>query len=269
MNHWKRLAVPAALGVIAAIVNWMTVTAKIRPETFVAVKHDVAYGETLGAADLVKIELSGNLGSLRQAAVGWEHRACMYGRRAPRELVAGDVVLWRDLNDTDTPGVGEDMVSIPLSHVAVVPRLILVGQKVGFWVAVPAEEDPVRSSGKTGSGHPADDAVDGKGEYLGPFRVLAVGERASRGTEAASSGKCSEDRVLTIAVRLDPKTRQLDHRTARLVAAVNAQGKGRIMAILLHNSEHESAPEDGNPGQATASRQTAALTSQAIQGDEP
>jgi hypothetical protein len=241
MNHWIRLALPVGLGVVAAVVNWATVSAKLQPEAFVAVNVNLAAGQPVRPADLAKIELSGDLGSLREAAIPWEHRAAVYHRAVPRDLVAGDIVLWRDATALldELPRDGEDKLSIPLSDIPFIPRFILVGQEVGFWIAGAEEEisPPPDASDEDLSGA----AVTPKGEYVGPFRVLAVGERATPGEPSANDVRGRVNQVLTIAVKLDPQTRRLDEKTQHLLSLLNNHRRQRIVAILLHSPVHRPA----------------------------
>lgn len=231
MNHWIRLALPVGLGIIAAVVNWVAVSARLQPEAFVAVNANLAAGDPVRPDNLVQIELSGDLGSLRQAAIPWEHRAAVYHRSIPRDLIAGDIVLWRDASALldEMPKDGEDKLTIPLSDIPFVPRFILVGQEVGFWIAGSEDDDLTPLEAEPGQ------EDERKGEYVGPFRVLAVGERASPGEPGTDDARGRVNQVLTIAVKLDPQTRQLDEKTQHLLTLLNERRQQRIMAILLHS----------------------------------
>ena len=228
MEHWKRLALPVGFGVAAAVLNILTIAARIKPEPFVAVKRSVLAGDTFAPEDLVQVELSGDLKALRQAAIPWTQRANLYYRIVPRDLIEGDIVLWRDATALieELPQAGEDRLPITLSNIPSVPSLILVGQQIGFWIGQADDGEGPRGASGNAAG----------GEYVGPFRVLAVGERAAPGREGASASRTAMEQVLTLAVRLNPVTKELDEKTRRLVGASNRHGGLRILAILLSGS---------------------------------
>lgn len=244
MNAWLKFLIPIGLGLAAAALNLAAVS-QSRPETWrgVRVARDLAAGEVLGAADLEPAELTGDPGSLARTAIPWSSMGILLARPVPRALRAGDLVLWRDAvpePEELSAAPGEKALMIALEGIAVQPTLLRVGDDVGFLVADDDEPSP---------------SVEGDGSadylYLGPFSLLSVGERLSRG--AGSGG--GDPRVISVAVRVDDQGR-LDDRARRLVFATErgrrGGGRGRIVALLLDPSPREdlaaaSADEPSSP----------------------
>lgn len=232
MNHWLRLALPLGLGLAAAVVNWVTVSSGMKPMAFVRVNRSLARGAVFTAQCLERVEMSGELGKLPYTAVRWEDRATLYERPTPRQLLAGDLVLWRDA--TPLPRElqtqpGEVMMGISLAGMTSVPEFIQVGQQVGFFVG--GEGKPAAPVAADGSQSPPSRTPL---EYLGPFRVLAVGKRITPGGEVLDGERNSMETILTVAARFLPNSRRLDERSARLLSARTGFSGERILGIVLH-----------------------------------
>jgi hypothetical protein len=259
MNNWKRLALPLGLGLVAAVMNWSIVAAKIKPESFVAVARDYAQGQPLKESDLVEVQISGPLEALRQAAVPWEHRATLFDRRVPRALLRGDLVLSRDATVLlDAPPI-EDSFFVPVPSYAVT-KFIRVGQEIEFYVSKCDENEvdgaiPVRAEG------PQREPSVPSYEPVGPFRVLAVGGDSSPGVDAAEARHKGNEKALTLALRRSTVTHKPDAQTLRLWSLLEKGGSRRIVQVVLlkdheaatakktqgHVNDSSKAPRSANP----------------------
>jgi hypothetical protein len=81
----------------AAGLNWVWISGLATPDEFVALQSDVAAGEELTADDLIAVPVPGDRETLRKSFISWQDRAILFGTRARRDYVAGDVVFHRDI----------------------------------------------------------------------------------------------------------------------------------------------------------------------------
>ncbi|MBL8794120.1 MAG: hypothetical protein JNM56_09455 [Planctomycetia bacterium] len=237
MSSLMKLLVPILLGVAAGGLNWFVMTVKTSPRSFVAVSEDVKAGERFDEEKLKKLPVSGDVASLAETAVPWEHRAVLFDRTSHRDLMKGDVVLWRDSSPpTAALAAREDelALAISLEGVGFVPRLLLVGDEVGFLIGKPG-----RAKLKTEPGLPERPPEDPEFEYVGPFRVLSVGERIGRKAgDEPGDGRDTDNKVITVAIQLQGPDRVPDAKTRRLLAAQQAgpESQRRVVAVVLKPS---------------------------------
>jgi hypothetical protein len=233
------------LGGGAALCNYWLVYVYTSPEEFICIIEDIAPGEVI----LNKVQtqtLGGNVKSLLKVAVsGKDYESLLAGRRAARQLKKGDLLLWQDvIQPTELqPGLGEDGLSLSLDGVAVIPQLLLVGQRITFVVNPPVRNDDLLSGrdSRTHSPEP---------ELVGPFRLLSVGPRLNR-TADDSDRSDPAGRNITIAIP-EAADGALDSSTRRLLLAImgSDQDRSAIKAIILHRSQARPGEsiEDDNAG---------------------
>jgi hypothetical protein len=122
--------------------------------------------------NLERLELRGDPGALREAAIPWSSRAALAGRPLLRHLKKADLVLWRDVGsgrDELAPGPDEAALPVSLEGTSIDPRLLQVGYEVSFLIAAPP---PPKSPPRPG--------VPVEIERVGPFRILSVGAVVNR-----------------------------------------------------------------------------------------
>jgi hypothetical protein len=237
MSSLMKLFVPILLGVAAGGINWFVMTVKTSPRSFVAVSEDVKAGERFDEDKLKKLPVSGDVASLSETAVPWEHRAVLLDRTSHRDLVKGDLVLWRDSSPpTVALAAREDemALSISLEGIGFVPRLLIVGDEVGFLIGKHA-----RGKGKAEPAVPERPPEDAEFEYVGPFRILSVGERIGRkSADEPGDGRDNDNKVITVAIQLQGPDRTPDAKTRRLLAAQQAgpDSQRRVVAVVLKPS---------------------------------
>ncbi len=195
--NWKKLLIPIALGVLAAGLNYAALSNQTTSASFIVLKENIKAGQLLEPDLLERIELPGNLESLSRTAVPYSMRQVLEGRPVSRDLEKGDLVLWRDT----TPGPGEltagkdeEALPISLDGLQVDPRLLRVGDEIGFLVdATPAGS---ASAATATSARPQARTVI---EYVGPFRILSVGDVVQR--RAPDQKESSVARTITVALK--------------------------------------------------------------------
>ncbi|MBY0525257.1 MAG: hypothetical protein K2R98_17755 [Gemmataceae bacterium] len=238
MSPWIKLAIPIGLGLVAAAINFYVMTDKPAPRAFAVAREDIRSGAPFKESSIGVMMVPGEVaGSFPRTAVPYAHRETIYGRPATRDLKRGDMILWQDSSQPGwelSAGAGEEALPISLDGLSTVPRLIRVGDQVGFLIA--------QTGARTGK-EPLVKTGDPEVDYIGPFRVLSVGERISRDGDKKSD-RAGDDRIITVAMKLGPNNK-IDETTRKyLVARVGERsGTLRIVGLVLHSSHKAATPE--------------------------
>lgn len=232
MNNWIRVGLPIGLGLLAGVMNWITVQSKLKPVAFVSVNRSIPRGEIIRPSDLVRVEASGDTSRLLRAIVPWEERSIAYDTLASRDLLANDLLLLSDTKPHAGLQLGpyEREVTFPLPSTIPLTQ-IFAGHSVSFHLALG------RGSERTGTSQDARNFDDSDHSFraLGPFRVSAV-----CGDQTASMvGEGSRDREdkhsLSIVVRVD-STGQYGEDVKRLLDAARSDGRERIVAVFVNET---------------------------------
>jgi hypothetical protein len=239
-----KLLVPIGLGVIAGLVNYAAMQQKLQPVTFVAASRDLRVGDSLSDSDWQALTLSGDVASMKSSAVLWEDRKVLWKKKAGRSLRKGDMFFLSDALQAIElqPGDGEVAMAISLDRIPYVPRFLLVGEKIGFLIEQ-SKNEAANPPANPPAGTPAAPR-ETEPAYVGPFRLLSVGERLSRtqpddaGTAVDTSGRG----LIYVGIRLDESTKQLDEASRRLVLAQvpDMTGRQKILGIVLHGNRQKA-----------------------------
>jgi len=97
MSHTAKLSIAVVIALIAAGLNAMWLSAEKRPPTFVALNVDLPEGKEITDAMLRSVPVPGNPDKLRESLIPYGSRAILFGMKASRDYIAGDLVLQRDL----------------------------------------------------------------------------------------------------------------------------------------------------------------------------
>ena len=206
MENWKKLLLPAALGLVAAVLNWTTLSRGVTPQVFVRVTRNMSRGEVLQKADLEPIELRGDLANLPTTASLYRDVETVLNRPLTRDLKRGDLLLWQDTEPRD------ETLWIPFSLASLeAPPTIRPGQEIDFLLAPTADADPRATRlARTAP------AADKDQNTVGPFRVQSV-----------------DGQVVTVATVFQTDVHQLDRKAQRLLAALTGAARERVAAIEL------------------------------------
>ncbi|RMG33708.1 MAG: hypothetical protein D6725_15300 [Planctomycetota bacterium] len=220
------LALSVALGTVAAFANWMYLQQQAENYTrvaFVGIKPGVRIriGERFRPEHLTKVEIPKNaLGNLELIAVHWEEHPAIPAFTATREFTGGELLLQQDLR---TPAaqdlnrmLGENEVAmfLPIDARFFNPRLVNPGDLVSFRIP-PAQPNA-------------------KPEIIGPFRILALGNRKGRAEIQRAAGLPSgAENVIAISVKTTDGGTQLEPRAERIATILQATNF-RGVQLLLH-----------------------------------
>ncbi len=97
MSNIMKLSFALFLGLVAAGMNWLWVSAKAMPSEFVAANTKIEMGHTIGEEDLIAVPVPGDLDKLKMSLIPYRHRAILFGVKAGRPYDAGDVFFQRDI----------------------------------------------------------------------------------------------------------------------------------------------------------------------------
>lgn len=265
------LILAIGLGLVGAICNWFYVhriATGSRPELFVGIRPDVS----ISASDVFTEEMiepvpipEDRVGSLIDKAVLWKNKETVIGVKATRNYAraSGELLLVQDLR-TPPPelklGPNQRAMWVPLDTKTIVPSLLVPGvDQVSFLIprysmtesadssddappvtsGVPAPS-PMQASRQARGARTAQATPTGEIEQLGPFTVLAVGNRlGSAEVFRAARGAQVQENVMAVLVTVRPLEgggEQLDDNAKTLwnrLRQANFQGVG----ILLHPRE--------------------------------
>ncbi len=210
MNYAIKLLIPLALGVVAAVVNWMVLSANTQPIVFVTVKKQLGVGDLFDLQLCEELRVPPTFKNLSKSAVRFEDRGVLSGRVVRRVIEPGDPVFFAD---TDLSGKwltldkSEELFPVELDDVAVDDKLLRIGNQIRFRVPVMDGEDSP--------------------PWVGPFKIVAVGSKINNNfTEERSS---SSGGTLSVGIAYDME-RNKDQLT-RLETFCDAQRRGEAQML--------------------------------------
>ena len=174
MSHTSKLLIAVGLGVLAAALNYMSISQRQKPVKFVTVNKAVKQGDQITTDLLTSVEVPAHFAqSLQKSVVPFSEMAVLSGKYASRDIEAGELILWEDAPIRGPQydlRAGETALFIDVGNSAV--SNVAVGDLVSFRIF----------SDESGS-----DA-----RWLGPFRLVTVGDKRRLGDRV--------ERVDTISV---------------------------------------------------------------------
>ncbi len=241
------LIVAIGLGIAAALLNlaYLAKTAdRVEKIDFVAIKsdHAIGPGERLTEEHLGRVGIpKHSVGNLDKVAVLWNDRQTVVDQTVWRMLKGGSMLLNDDLktppqelqfSENLGEGVEERAMFVPIDVRQSVPRLVIPGRYVDFYASSPSRYLPTPDG--PAEPNPASPAArpPGAADIIGPFRVLALGNRLGR-PEVLRASKTAQvqENVMAVAVKLENK--KLEAKALALLKLLDATG-GRGVRILLH-----------------------------------
>jgi hypothetical protein len=196
-----RLLVPVALAVLAGGINFVVIKKSTATLDLVVVKEKVKADTPLTEEMFGKLSLRADQ-AVFKSAVPYADRGVLLGRQLTRELAEGEAVLFADVRsqlDDIRPLLrpGESSLTLTLKAGRMATG-IRPGDEVMFLI---------------GTQRGVSDSTGKGARLLGPFRVLALADRAERGVSGTGP---DEPRKLIVAVtfaadgRLEDKGQQLE-----------------------------------------------------------
>jgi hypothetical protein len=251
MKGIQGIIIAAGLGVAGALFNWAYLNSRsenLNLVNFVGIKPEV----TLNRGDLIReeaIERVGipreNVGNLKDFAVLWQSRQTVIGSPVSRSIPGGSLLLEEDTKKPPpqlqlAQEKDEGMIWIPVDTRRFVPSLVTPGALVSFTVPRfgPGQPTPAapHSPGLDGPPAPeassADPVSNERIEVIGPFKVLALGNRlGSSEVMKASKKPLVQENVLGISVWLP--NGQLNQKAKYLESRLQETNFRQVGVILL------------------------------------
>jgi hypothetical protein len=103
MSHVAKLSIAVGLAFAAAALNAWWLRAEKTPPTFAAAASDIMAGKEITESMLTSVPVPGNLSKLKESLVPYANRATLFGIKAPRNYVRGDVFFQRDIQAPNDP----------------------------------------------------------------------------------------------------------------------------------------------------------------------
>ncbi|MEX0715937.1 MAG: hypothetical protein WD066_05090 [Planctomycetaceae bacterium] len=202
------LVIAAALGIAGAVVNWLymaSMSQGLASVEFIAIADGVAINpeETFRLEHFQKVEIPSayvDRGNLASVAVKWNERHNLDGMTATRALSEGELLLQQDRivrgsrSFSELVGADERYRTIAIDPGSIVPARMNPRDRIMFVVPRPGAAGGV--------------------EEIGPFRILAIGDRTEPHQPARSSG-----RVGDITIFWNEKNSEEQKAVARLPAS--------------------------------------------------
>jgi hypothetical protein len=239
MQGIKGLIIAIGFGIAGALLNFAYLQSKASKEekvAFVGIKAErtVNRGQVLAEEDITPVSIPklwvGNLDTL---GVLYESKTSVLGQKALRNLT-GERLLLRDDFGTPPPELnlepGEELRWIPVDTRAFVPSLVSPGDRVSFLVTRPVGPTPA-VRGLTPRPNPDEAAANvGMSETIGPFTILALGNRLSSAKVWGADKKPQiQENVLGIRVKKDGNERQAADKLWQLLEATNFHQVGVVL----------------------------------------
>ena len=257
MNNWIGLLIALSLAMVAGVLNWKYLERKseeIEMVSFVAIKDGVRIkpGDQFLEQHFVPLNIPRkSVGNLENSAVLYSYRDSIVSMKALKPYLGGEVVLTQDLKTPPEEfklGAEELAIFIPVDGGSFVSSLVEPGDMVSFYINSPvvvADENPENDQPVEDAnpnpewnldGTKQESAPDrvspGSAEYIGPFRVLSLGDRlGSYEVSRASGGRSAQENVMGIAVKRMGNGVEL--KAEKLLKRVNS-ASFRQAGFLLH-----------------------------------
>jgi hypothetical protein len=249
MKGIHALIIAAGLGLAGAIVNFAYLSSRAREiETveFIGIPRDasIARGDKLTVERLEKVRIPRALAEgLKNYAVLWSAVGTVENYPVCRTLSGGSLLLQDDIR-TPPPeldlGPGDEVRWIPVDSRRFVPSLVVPGDMVSFEVASlhlasPLSPDPEKPA--SGPDSVIESIPKGPTEVIGPFKVLAVGNRLGT-PEVMRAAKISQLQEGVLGIRVSPSVTGERELANKLRDRLQATGF-RQVGIILHSRKAE------------------------------
>lgn len=212
MKNTLKLVIPLILGLIAGVFNFLALKSAVQEVSFVKAKIAIEIGESFDAGAVEELPLMSKYAeTLKDSAVLYRDLGLLSGQRSTRSIQAGDIIFYRDTESLQ----GEiydfrdgDLAALPVSleGVTTPPKM-----RVGDLVELKIPGDPKDATSAT--------------RWIGPFRLVSVGEEISNATEVSESTR--------ISVAYDTKNKVMLEALENFIDRSRADEKVRLINIKL------------------------------------
>ena len=202
------LLIAIGLGIVGAFCNWLYLANKGRQldmVDFIAIAEDVKInpGDKFHESQFMKISIPLNaVGNLDKVAVFWKDWPTVVGEPATKSYSPGEILLQRQIRTPPEMDIkkllmaDELLLWIPVDTRTFVSSLVNAGDNVSF--IVPRLTLAHAAEGGETADRPAASSI----ELIGPFRILALGNRlGSQEVLRAAGVTSSQENVMAVAVK--------------------------------------------------------------------
>ncbi len=236
MRGIQGVVIAACVGIVGAVCNWYYIHRLSRDKekvAFVAIERQaqINLGDRFKEAHFVKVDIpKDNLGRLDETAVKWDALDTLIDLPATRSFQGGEILLHQDLKTpaskelNDLIGENERVMWLPVDARSFNPQHVNPGDEVSF--RIPS------MIGITAGSRPGQTPKTGSEEIIGPFRILALGNRKGSSEVHRASG-LSAGSENTIAISVKIENDQLEPKAQRISEVMQMTNFNGVQ-ILLH-----------------------------------
>jgi hypothetical protein len=229
------LLIAVGLAIAGAMCNWFYMAQKSRELDlikFVAVADGgIREGDVIQAGQLVPIDIPQRYAQrLKEVAPTYLDVSTIVGMTAYREFLEGELVLTQDLrtppgNDLKRDlGPNEVAIWVNVDSRGFMSQFFSGGDEVAFVVPAVGNRDPVTEAGQ---------ALNLGTETIGPFYILALGNRRGTYDRARASGQGqSPENIIAIRVKKISDT-QLEEKAQLLLSRLKFSGNQALGLVML------------------------------------
>lgn len=238
------LLIAVGLGIVGAFCNWMYLAAKGRDLDiieFIGISDTVKInpGDKFNADHFKKISIPGiAVGNLDKAAYQWKDLATVVGAPATKSYSPGEILLRQDVRtppDMDIKKMlrpDERVLWIPVDTRTFVPALVNSGDNVSFIVPRVSGDFPTPAGNSPAAGV----RPGGSTETIGPFRILALGNRLGSQEVLRSAGMSpSQENVMAVAVKCEKD--DFDPHAQKLIDTLRLTNFQQVQVVLHPSPE--------------------------------
>jgi hypothetical protein len=237
------LLIAVGLGIVGGFCNLAYLSHKateLEMVDFIAIGENVKInvGDKFNEGHFMKLSIPKNaVGNLDSVAVHWSDRSTVYGEPATKSYSPNELLLQKQIRTPPEMDIkkllaaDELAVGIPVDTRLFVSQLVNAGDNVSFLVPHVGVSFPTPADG---SGQGEGDKGASPPDVVGPFRILALGNRlGSLDVMRASGAMPSQENVMTVAIKIvngafEPKSQRL----LEIMKAPNFQQ----VQVVLHAS---------------------------------
>ena len=239
------LLIALGLAIAGGLLNWFYMAQQARQLeliNFVGVAAGgIKQGDLILDSNLTPIPIPLKYAlRLKEAAPTFGDKSTVVGMTAYRDFQEGELILTQDLktppNNDLKRDLGKDEVAIwvNVDSRGFVPQFFSGGDEVSFIVAA-VGSGPVNLAPQPGQ------AVDQPTETIGPFYILALGNRRGNAERAKASGiSQSSESVIAIRVK-QTKDNQLEPKAQLLISRLRLSGN-QALGLVMHAEKKAKGP---------------------------
>lgn len=239
------LLIAVGLAIAGGLCNWFYMAQKAREHDlvqFVAVGPDgINQGDIIQESHLTPVGIPRAVSlRLKEVAPTYSDIATVVGMPAYRNFQGGEILLTQDLktppNNDLKRDLGTDEVAIwvNVDSSGFVPQFFAGGDEVSFIVPAigPRQPESVSQPGKP---------ISQPTEIVGPFYILALGNRRGTADRAQASGM-SQSSEAVIAIRIKKTSdSQLEEKAQLLLSRLRLSGN-KALGLVMHPERKAKTP---------------------------